>query len=99
MEKEKDKKSICMDIMKKLSIKPEMAQRCQKMLQTPVFIDSPCAIYGQGDILKLTDEQKKKLVDIENEARKKSLAVLTAEQKKLMGDIPDKPMAMVQICQ
>jgi YHS domain-containing protein len=69
------------------------------MMRTPIFIDSPCAIYGQAEALKLSEEQKEKLIEIENEARKKAMDVLTDEQKKKMGDIPNKPMAMAQMCQ
>jgi hypothetical protein len=89
----------CMDMMQKAGITPAMMQRCHMMMQTPIFTDSPCAIYGQGDILQLSEEQKKKLTEIEEEARKKALAVLTDEQRKKMGDIPDKPMAIAQMCQ
>ncbi len=87
------------EMMQKAGIEPEMMQRCQVMMQTPIFIDSPCAIYGQANVLDLSEKQKEQLIDIENEARKKALAVLTDEQKKKMGDIPDKPMAMAQMCQ
>jgi YHS domain-containing protein len=89
----------CQAMMQKAGIKPEMMQRCQVMMQTPIFMDSPCAIYGQANALKLSENQKKQLMDIENEARKKALAVLTDEQKKNMGDIPEKPMTMFQMCQ
>jgi YHS domain-containing protein len=89
----------CMSMMQKAGVKPEMIRRCQTMMRTPIFIDSPCAVYGQAGILKLSEEQKKKLIEIENEARKKAFAVLTEEQKKQMGDIPEKPMAMAQMCQ
>lgn len=89
----------CMDMMQKAGVTPAMMQRCSMMMRTPIFTDSPCAIYGQADILKLSEEQKKKLTEIEKEARKKALAVLTDEQRKKMGDIPDKPMAMARMCQ
>jgi len=89
----------CMNMMQKAGVTPTMMQACQVMMQTPIFMDSPCAIYGQAEPLKLSEEQKKKLIDIENDARKKAFAVLTDEQKKKMGDIPEKPIAMVQMCQ
>ena len=89
----------CMAMMQKAGVTPEMMQCWQVMMGTPVFLDSPCAIYGQADILKLSEEQKKKLVEIENGVRKKALAVLTDEQKKKLGDIPEKPMAMARMCQ
>lgn len=76
-----------------------MMQRCQVMMQTPIFIDSPYAIYGQANILDLSEDQKERLIEIENEARTKALDVLNEEQKKKMGDIPEEPMAMAQMCQ
>ncbi|NIA21722.1 MAG: hypothetical protein GWP05_07100 [Anaerolineaceae bacterium] len=87
----------CMGMMRKAGMDPAMMKRMQVMMQTPVFMDSPCAIYGQAANLELSDEQKTKLMEIENEARQKALAVLTPEQKKKMGDIPDKPMDMMQM--
>ena len=89
----------CMSMMQQAGIAPAMMQRCQVMMHTPIFIDSPCAIYGQADVLKLSDEQKKNLIQIEKEARQKALAVLTDEQKRKIGDVPEKPMAMAQMCQ
>ena len=41
----------------------------------------------------------KKLLDIENEARQKAKTVLTEEQIKKMGEVPGKPMAMMEMCQ
>ena len=87
-----------MAMMRKAGMDPAMMKRVQVMVQTPIFLDSPCAVYGQAANLELSDEQKAKLTEIENEARKKALAVLTPEQKKKMGDIPAKPMAMMQMC-
>lgn len=55
--------------------------------------------WGQAEALGLSDEQLKKLLDIENDARQKAKAVLTEEQIKKMGEIPDKPMAMMEMCQ
>jgi YHS domain-containing protein len=89
----------CMSMMHKAGVKPEMMRRCQAMMQTPIFLDSPCSVYGQADVLKLSEEQKKKLIEIEKEARDKAIEVLTDEQKKQMGEIPDKPMTMAQMCQ
>ena len=88
----------CMTMMQETGMDPAMMKRMQVMVQTPIFMDSPCAIYGQAAALELSDEQKARLLEIENEARKKALAVLTPEQRKKMGDLPDKPMAMKQMC-
>ena len=87
----------CVGMMRKAGMDPATMKRMQVMMQAPIFMDSPCAVYGQAAALELSDEQKAKLVEIENEARKKALAVLTPEQRKKMGDIPDKPMDMMQM--
>jgi len=68
-------------------------------MRTPVFPDSPFAIRGQAEALGLSDEQKQQLLDIENEARQKAKTVLTEEQIKKLGEVPDKPMAMMEMCQ
>ncbi len=89
----------CMAMMRKAGMAPAMMKRMQVMMQTPVFLDSPGAIYGQAANLELSDAQKAKLLEIESEARQKALAVLTPEQRTKMGDIPDKPMTMMQMRQ
>jgi len=77
----------------------EMMRRCRVMKNMPIFLDSPCAIYGQAQGLGLSEDQKKKLIEIANQARRQALAVLTAEQRKKLGDVPDKPMTMMQMHQ
>lgn len=88
-----------MGMMQQAGIDPNMMRRCQAMMFAPVFLDSPAAIRGQGESLGLSDEQKQKLLDIEKEARQKAKTVLTEEQIKKMGEVPDKPMAMMEMCQ
>lgn len=88
----------CMAMMQKAGVKPEMMRQCRVIMQTPVFVDSPCALYGQADALKLSERQKEQLMSIENEARKKALAVLSDEQRLKVGNISEKPMTMVQMC-
>ena len=78
---------------------PAMMKHMRVLMQTPIFLDSPYAIHGQAADLGLSEKQKKKLIEIENEARKKAVAVLTSKQRKKMGDIPDKPLVMTQMCQ
>ena len=50
---------------------PETVRRMQAMMMTPIFLDSPCAVYGQAQSLGLNEEQKKRLGEIEKEAGKK----------------------------
>ncbi len=93
-----DMMARCMGMMKKMDMSEMMMKRMDAMMKTPIFLDSPCAVYGQKDRLDLTEEQQQQLIRIENDAREKSLAVLTAEQKKTLGELPDKPMAMMKMC-
>ncbi len=88
-----------MAMMQKMGMKPAMMKRCMAMMQTRVFADSPGALYGQAQKLNLSEKQKARLVAIETKARKEALAVLTAQQKKKLGTIPQKPMVMAQMCQ
>ncbi len=88
-----------MAMTQKTSPRPAMMKHMRVMMQTPIFLDSPYAIHGQAADLGLSEKQKNKLIKIENESRKKAVAVLTSEQLKKMGEIPDKPMVMMQMCQ
>lgn len=96
---EAQEKGSSKTMIEQMPMSPQMKKRMQAMMNTPIFLDSPCAVYGQRDRLRLTDEQKSQLIKIENEARQKALAVLTPEQKATLGDLPEKPMAMMQMCQ
>jgi YHS domain-containing protein len=89
----------CTDMMQKAGITPNMIQQCRIIMQSRVFLDSPEAIYAQAETLGLSEQQKKQLTDIQNEARKKALAVLTTEQREKIGDIPDEPVTMAGMCQ
>ncbi|MGC8604218.1 MAG: hypothetical protein ACP5VS_11070 [Desulfomonilaceae bacterium] len=88
-----------MGMMQQAGVDPNMMRRCKTMMSAPVFMDSPAVISGQAGSLGLSNEQKQKLLDIEKEARHKARSVLTEEQTKKMGEIPDKPMAMMEMCQ
>ncbi len=77
---------------------PEMMERMQLLMRTPIFLDAPCPIFAQAEKLALSEEQKKKLGEIENEARAKARAVLTPEQQAKLGDVPDKPVMMMETC-
>ncbi len=86
------------DMMKQMGMSPEMMERMMLLMRTPIFLDAPCPIYAQSDKLGLSDEQKKKLVEIENEARQKARAVLTPEQQARLGTVPNKPVTMMETC-
>lgn len=87
-----------MGMMKQMGAQPETMERMQLLMRTPIFLDSPCPIYAQADKLNLSEDQKKKLGEIENEARQKARAVLTAEQRAKLGNVPDKPVTMAETC-
>ncbi len=89
----------CMGKMGKMGASQDMMDRMGVMMQTPIFMDDPGAVYGQADQLDLSDEQKNKLVEIQNEAREKSLAVLTDEQRTAVESAPSGGMAMMQMRQ
>ncbi len=80
-------------------ITPGMMRHCRMMMSTPLVADSPSGICGQAAILGLSEEQKKELIEIEKEANKEALAVLTPEQREKLGGIPAKPVTMMQMCQ
>ncbi|MGB9616808.1 MAG: Spy/CpxP family protein refolding chaperone [Desulfomonilaceae bacterium] len=88
-----------METMQQAGIDPEMMRRCKAVMSAPIFLDSPAVIRGQAESLELSDEQKQKLLDIEKEAREKARTVLTEEQTKKLGEIPDKPVTMMEMCQ
>lgn len=77
---------------------PEAMERMQLLMRTPIFLDAPCPIFAQAEKLGLSEEQKKKLGEIENEARAKARAVLTPEQQGKLGNVPDKPVTMMETC-
>ena len=88
-----------MGMMQRGGAGPAMMRRCRMMMQSRIYADSPNAICAQAQALGLSEGQKKQLLQIENEARKKARGVLTDEQRKKLGDVSDKPMSMMQMCQ
>lgn len=88
-----------MGMMEQAGVDSGMMRRCMVMMRNPVFLDSPSAIIAQAESLGLSDEQLEKLRDIENQARQKAKTVLTEEQIKKMGEVPDKPMPMMEMCE
>jgi len=87
------------EMMEKAAVPKQMMHHGRIMMQSRMFLDDPGAIYGQAEILGLSEQQKKQLIDIHNEARRKAVSVLTTEQRKKIGDIPDKPLTMAGMCQ
>ena len=73
--------------------------RMQLLMRTGVFVDSSAALQTQKDKLQLSQEQLGRLSGIEKETRQKALTVLTPEQRTALGDISDKPLVMMEVCQ
>ncbi len=96
---ETDMMGMMNGMMKKMGMRPEMMDRMQILMRAGVFVDSPAALQVQKDKLQLSEVQAGKLREIEKEARQKALALLTPEQRKALGDIPDKPLVMMEMCQ
>ena len=88
-----------MDMMQQMGMKSERKDRMQLLMRTGVFVDSPAALQVQKDKLGLSEEQARKLGEIEKEARQKALVLLTPEQRTKLGGIPEKPLVMMEMCQ
>ncbi len=91
--------SNMMDMMKQMGMKPERMDRMQLLMRTGVSVDSPAALQAQKDKLGLSEEQAQKLGEIEKEACQQALALLTPQQRTKLGDIPGKPVVMMELCQ
>lgn len=77
---------------------PETMERMQLLMRAPIFLDAPCPIYAQAEKLGLSEDQKKKLGEIENEAHAKARTVLTPEQQAKLGNVSEKPNTMMETC-
>ena len=75
------------------------SKRCKLLMGAALYLDGPAVIAGQTEMLGLSDEQIKELKKIQDEARKKALAVLTPEQSEKLGKISDKPISLAQLCE
>jgi hypothetical protein len=79
------------DMMKEAGVTEDMMKMCKAMMMAPMYPASPGMLIGMAD-LKLTDNQKSKLVEIEKKAAADAVAVLTDEQKAMLPKTPDEPM-------
>lgn len=88
-----------MQMMRQAGNDSNLMRLCKAMMSAPLFLDSPAMVRAQAESLGLSEEQIQILLDIEKEGRQKARSVLTAEQIKEMGEIPDEPMAFMEMCQ
>lgn len=61
-----------------------------------VFADGPELLLARQDELKLTEEQQRKLQDIQEQARRQAQDVLTDQQRQELQDTPDKRISLMQ---
>ncbi|HMK36831.1 MAG TPA: hypothetical protein VK463_17285 [Desulfomonilaceae bacterium] len=76
----------------------EASRQCHMLMRTSLFLDSPAALRGQAEFLGLSTDQIQKLAEIETEARSKAKSVLKEEQISKLGAVPDKAVAMMDVC-
>ena len=79
------------EMMKEAGITEDMMKMCKATMMAPMYPASPGVLMGTAD-LKLTDDQKAKLVVIEKKAAADALAVLTDEQKAMLPRTTDEAM-------
>jgi len=84
------------EIMTEAGITDEILSRRRALMRAPMYADDPAVILGQARRLNLSDEQKSKLMKIQESARKQAVAVLNAQQTKTLGEIPSMPMSMMK---
>ena len=84
------------EIMAEAGITDEMLSRRRALMRARMYADDPAVILGQARRLNLSDEQKSKLLKIQESARQQAIAVLDAQQVKTLGKIPSMPMSMMK---
>ncbi len=76
---------------------PPALLRQRMMVDAKIDNADPAALLAMSATLKLTKEQSAKLEAIAADARKKSLAVLTKEQKAELDKVPSKPASVMEL--
>ncbi len=84
-------------MMEGMANTPMMAQ-CMNMCRTVISHDSPSSLVALNEQLGLTEEQVKKLIAIEEQARNQAKVVLTDEQRAKFEELTKdwKPQSMMQ---
>ena len=81
-------------MMAQAGIPKETIVHNRAMANAPLYMDDPAVLIAQQKTLDLTPAQMTSLTDIQKETRAKAQAVLTAQQKSILGQVPDKPMSV-----
>jgi len=76
-----------------------MMMRCRMMMGAELTLADPSAVLALGEELGLSKEQVTKLQGIVARARNEAEAVLTADQRKKLAQVPAAPASMMQMCQ
>jgi hypothetical protein len=85
------------EMMVKAGITQEMMRLCHGLGNAPLDRDNPAVLLGMVEDLNLTKDQKKQLKEIDKEAREKALKVLTADQVKLVENLPGGPTTLMEM--
>jgi len=85
-------------MMKQSGMSPEMIRQWQSLMATPLMPDDPVALYARGTALGLSEAQKKKLLAIQEDSRRRARAVLTAQQRRKVDALPRTPQTMMEMC-
>ncbi|GAB4287501.1 MAG: hypothetical protein Kow0092_40480 [Deferrisomatales bacterium] len=64
----------------------------------PSFLDGPGALLGRAEELGLSQEQRERLETLLREARERAREILTPEQIDRLGDLPDSPQSLKEVC-
>ena len=83
--------------MKEAGVSEEAMKAHMAMMNAPLYLDSPEMLLGQADTLGLTDDQKATLAEVAKDSRAKAAAVLTEAQLTQLGQVPEKPMTMMEM--
>lgn len=81
-------------------VNQDLVDKGRIVLQAKVAPNSAAALLGQADRLSLTQEQRQRLQQIEQQASQQALAVLNDQQKEQLGDALDaQPISAAEIHQ
>lgn len=81
-------------MMQAWGMTPQMLTQGRMMMHARVSRNDPGALLGLADQLNLTDEQRAKIEAIDSKAQSDALAILNADQKKRVSELPDSSGSM-----
>jgi len=90
--------AACAEMMKTMGMSPAMMMGCKMRMGATVSKDDPGAILALKSDLGLTDDQVKKLEELQKKTQDKAAKILTDEQMKKLAQLPDMS-AMMEMCQ